>query len=83
MNALLEKAQTWLNEIGIKTNVCSPPSHLAGCLMVNCEDMKLLGSEQLPQVAYDFILKELRSSIGTNKFYWTQCDGVWAWLDTF
>jgi hypothetical protein len=64
MNDLLKRAEKWLNELSIQT----VEGH--NCLMVSKKDMLIIGSEQLPDVAFDFILKELRSALGTNKFYW-------------
>jgi hypothetical protein len=77
MNDLLKKAEKWLNELNIRTNAA--PAHL----MVHRDDMLILGIDQVPEVAYDFILKEIRLAIGTNKFYWGGKDDIWMYLETF
>ena len=74
MNELLNKAEKWLNELGIKT-ITRPT-----CLMVSKDDvMNLCGVNQ----PYHTILAELRSALGTNKYTFYQEDKEWLYLDAF
>ena len=74
MNELLNKAEKWLNELGIKT-IARPT-----CLMVSKDDvMNLCGVNQ----PYHTILAELRSALGTNKYTFYQEDKEWLYLAAF
>jgi hypothetical protein len=72
MNALIEKAKIWLNELGIRTE--DRPTNLA----VNRDDIDALCGIG---VVYEEFLTELRSALGTNKFYWEQKDREWLYLN--
>jgi hypothetical protein len=72
MNALLDKAEKWLTELGIR--VQARPT----CLMVNRDDIDSLCGIG---VVYDEFLKELREALGTNKYYWSAKDREWLYLD--
>ena len=72
MNALLDKAEKWLSELGIR--VQARPT----CLMVNRDDVDALYA---PVAVYDEFLKEIREALGTNKFYWSSKDREWLYLD--
>jgi len=75
MNALLDRAGTWLTELGIKTKTC--PAHPT-CLLVNRDDIDALcGAGTI----YEEFLKEIREAFGTNKFYWSSKDREWLYLD--
>jgi len=76
-NLLLQQAEKWLNELNIRTIPCN------NCLKVHRDDMAILGMDQLPEVAYDFILQEIRIAIGSKKFYWGNKDNTWIYLETF
>jgi hypothetical protein len=70
MNELLNKAERWLAELGIRT-IARPT-----CLMVNRDDVTTLGDS-------NELLKELRSALGTNKFYWASFDDNHYYLDVW
>ena len=75
MNASLEKAQKWLTELGIRTEVSA-----ANTLAVNRDDIDNLCGIG---VVYEEFLNELRSALGSNKFTWVGKDLSWLYLDTF
>jgi hypothetical protein len=69
MNELLIKAEKWLIELGIRT--------VSGkCLHVNRDDITILGDA-------NELIKNLRSALGTNKFYWASFDDNNYYLDVF
>lgn len=70
MNELLNKAERWLTELGIRT-IARPT-----CLMVNRDDVTTLGDS-------NELLKELRLALGTNKFYWASFDDNHYYLDVW
>lgn len=72
MNALLDKAEKWLTELGIRTQ--ARPT----CLMVNRDDVDALCGIG---IVYDGFLKEVRDALGTNKYYWSSKDREWLYLD--
>jgi hypothetical protein len=74
MNASLVKAQTWLTELGIRTN----PQTIT--LAINRDDIDALyGTVAI----YDDFLNEIRSALGTNKYIWESKDREWIYLNTF
>jgi hypothetical protein len=78
MNDLLIKAEKWLTELGIRT------TDRQTVLGVNRDDMASLGATgEIPETTYDNILRELRSAIGSNKFFWGGKDDDWLFLETF
>ena len=78
LNASLEKARTWLTELGIRTE--DSDATAVPCLKVSRDDVDNLCGIG---VIYDVFLDELRSAIGTNKFTWLSKDREWLYLDTF
>ena len=81
MNALLEKANKWLTELGIRTEVKENfPVSGQTCIAVNRDDVDSLCGIG---VVYEEFLNELRSALNTNKFTWVQKDLTWLYLDTF
>ena len=44
--------------------------------------MLIIDSTQLPEVAYDFMLKELKSALGYTRYYWAGKDDEWLYLET-
>ena len=72
----LERAQKWFSELNIRTEVA--PTFLK----VNRSDMLIIDSTQLPEVAYDFMLKELKSALGYTRYYWAGKDDEWLYLET-
>jgi len=72
----LERAQKWFSELDIRT-IATPT-----CLKVNRNDLLILDSTQLPEVAYDFMLKELKSALGYTRYYWADKDDEWLYLET-
>ena len=75
-NMALERAQKWFSELDIRTE------EKQNCLFVNRSDMLILDSTQLPEVAYDFMLKELKSALGYTRYYWAGKDDEWLYLET-
>jgi hypothetical protein len=78
LNASLEKARTWLTELGIRVEDSDPTA--VPCLKVNRDDIDSLCGIG---VVYEVFLNELRSALGTNKFTWIAKDKEWLYLDTF
>jgi hypothetical protein len=70
MNALLEKAEKWLNELGVQTS-----SHQT-YLMVNRTDVEQFGQP-------DEVVKELQSFLGSKRVYWGYKDDVYLHLEMF
>lgn len=74
MNALLETAQKWLTELGVRVEM-TPDA-----LKVNRDDVDALYA---PVAIYDEFLREIREALGTNKFYWQSKDREWLYLNAF
>lgn len=74
MNALLDNAQKWLTELGVRVEM-TPEG-----LKVNRDDVDALYA---PLAIYDEFLKEIREALGTNKFYWVSKDREWLVLNCF
>ena len=69
MNELLNKAEKWLNELGI-TTVAKPM-----CIMMNRNDIAVVGT-------IGEVMKELRSAI-SMKLYHASTDDDWYYLESF
>lgn len=73
MNALLNNAEKWFTDLGIKT-IARP-----FCLMVSKDDVvNLVGLNQ----PYQTILAELRTALNSNKLTFYQEDKQWLYLDS-
>lgn len=71
MNDLLNKAELWLSEMGIKTE--ARPT----CLMVSRDNVENLCGD----VHNDFI-NELRTAVGSKTFILTHRDDEWLYIET-
>lgn len=75
-NMLLERAEKWLGELGIKTQ------QAGSMLFVNRTDMV----NAIPGTAesqYDEILGELKKALNSPRLYWTGKDDEWLWLESY
>jgi hypothetical protein len=72
-NLLLQRAETWLSELGIKT--FARPT----CLLVSKESLKSL------DISDEDILKELRIALNSTRLYLRtgELDNEWFYLDSF
>jgi len=69
----LDRAEKWFNELEIRT-IARPT-----CLMVNRDDIdKLFGIG----VIYETVLTELKNGLGYTRYYWTNKDSEWLYLET-
>ena len=75
-NMLLERAEKWLGELGIKTQ------QAGSMLAVNRTDMvnATLGTWES---AYDEILSELKKGLNSPRLFWAGKDDEWLWLESY
>ena len=77
MNNLLHKAYYWFQELEIRVE-----RNNSDTLLVNKKDINTFGFGSTELIS-DYIIRELRKSMGTNKFYWEGSDDNWLCLKTF
>lgn len=75
MNMLLERANKWLSELGIRTEAETD----GDSLKVSRDDIDSLCGIG---VVYEAFLNELREALTTKKLIWTKKDNNWLWLTT-
>lgn len=75
-NMLLERAEKWLGELGIKTQ------QAGSMLAVNRTDM-VNAIEGTWESQYDEILSELKKALNSPRLYWTGKNDEWLWLESY
>lgn len=75
-NTLLERAEKWLNELGIRTERADT------CLKVNRTDM-VNAIEGTWESQYDEILSELKKAMASPRLFWGMKDDNWLWLESY
>ena len=77
MNAiLLERAEKWLGELGIKTHRAD------SMLFVNRTDM-VNAIDGTAESQYGEILSELKKGLNSPRLFWAGKDDEWLWLESY
>jgi hypothetical protein len=77
MNAvLLERAEKWLGELGIKTQ------RVESMLRVNRTDM-VSAIDGTWESQYDEILGELKKALNSPRLFWNGKDDEWLYLESY